>query len=55
MQIPHLNATEDISRLLKPEELDSTKAIFISNIIESKVFHKFKFQRKRNKVTLKST
>lgn len=55
MQIPHLDATEDVFRLLKPEELERTKAIFISNLIERKVFHKFKFMGKRYKVTVDAT
>ena len=55
MNPPHLDSTEDIFRVLQPLELEKLKAIFISQIIENKVFYRFKFLGKKYQIVVDGT
>jgi len=55
MKPPQLDATEDIFRVLQPEELEKLKASFVSQLIEKKVFHRFRFLGKRYQIVVDAT
>jgi hypothetical protein len=42
-QLPHMDAVEDLFRTLPPDALEQLKAHYISQMIEKKVFHNYRF------------
>jgi hypothetical protein len=55
MRPPHLDAVEDLFRVLDEDELERLKAEFVSGLIRMKVFHKFKFLGKTFRVAVDAT
>ncbi|MBP8669737.1 MAG: hypothetical protein KBI42_13240 [Bacteroidia bacterium] len=43
LRLPHPDTIEDVMRVLKPEQLELLKAQLVSNLIEQKLFRKFRF------------
>lgn len=42
-QLPHMDAVEDLFRVLQSEELEKLKVHYLCQLIEKKVFHKYRF------------
>jgi hypothetical protein len=53
--LPHADAVDSVLRVLKPEQLEILKAGLVSNLIEQKVFRKFRFLGKHYLVAVDAT
>jgi len=43
LNLPHMDAVNDLFEKMKPEELEEVRCRLIHNLIEKRVFHKFRF------------
>ena len=43
LNLPHADAVDDVLRELPADQLETLKAALVSNLIEQKVFRKFRF------------
>ncbi len=55
LRLPHMDTVEDLLRMLHPQELEKLKAALVGELIERRVFHKFKFLGKRFVVAIDGT
>ncbi|MCF6333289.1 MAG: hypothetical protein L3J11_08390 [Draconibacterium sp.] len=55
LRLPSTDAMEDLFRLLEGPQLERLKSVLIKELIEKKVFHKFRFMGKRYFVAIDGT
>ncbi len=55
LRLPSTDAVEDLYRLLKEEELESLKTLLVKELIERKVFYKFRFMSKKYLISIDGT
>lgn len=55
MRLSHMDTTEDVLRRMPPEELDKLKATLVKELIEKKMFHKFKLLGKYYMIAIDGT
>ncbi len=55
LRLPSTDAIEDLYRLLEQKELESLKTLLIKELIERKVFYRFRFMGKRYFVSIDGT
>ncbi|MCF6356509.1 MAG: transposase [Draconibacterium sp.] len=55
LRLPSTDAIEDLFRLLDKQELETLKTLLIKELIERKVFHKFRFMSKRYFISIDGT
>jgi hypothetical protein len=55
MRAPHMDAVDDLFRLLDEKELEKLKAIFVAGLIKQRVFHRFRFLGKRFLIAVDGT
>ena len=53
--LPHADTVDDVLRVLEPNQLEILKANLVSNLIEQKVFRKFRFLGKHYLVAIDAT
>jgi len=55
LRLPSTDATEDLFRVLEEGELERLKTLLIKELVERKVFHKFRFMGKRYFISIDGT
>ena len=55
MRLPSTDAVEDLFRVLDEQELEGLKALIVKELIERKVFHKFRFMGNRYLIAVDAT
>ena len=55
LKLPHADAVDDVLRVLEPKQLEILKANLVSNLIEQKVFRKFRFLGKYHLIAVDGT
>lgn len=55
VQLPSTDAVEDLYRLLKEKELESLKTLLVKELIERKVFYKFRYMSKKYLICIDGT
>ena len=55
LQLPGMDAVEDLYRLLEAGELEKLKTFLIKELVEKKVFHRFRFLGRRYLIAIDGT
>jgi hypothetical protein len=55
LELPHMDAVDNLMAILKEEELEQLKATLVATLIEQRVFRKFKFLGKKYNITVDGT
>jgi hypothetical protein len=55
MELPHMDATNDLFKLLDVKEMEEVRCCLISILIEKRVFHKFRFLERYSHIAIDGT